>query len=75
MKPVSYFETIDEALKEVRERRLADAGEGLITKIENSPYGGFRVVSTPAELLVDEAADGLGTNYASRNPFLHSMVG
>lgn len=50
---VTYCKTIDEALKEVQRRKSASAAEGLVTRFEESPYGGYRVYSIDAELFIE----------------------
>lgn len=50
-----YCKTIDEAFKEIA-RRKRDA-DGVITRFEESPYGGYRVYSLPADVLVDDLVD------------------
>lgn len=54
----SYAQTREEADEEVRRRRRDPAFAGYITKVETSPYGGFRVRSVSAEWIVDGLIDG-----------------
>lgn len=55
----NYFKTRSEAEREAtRHRRASDLG-GMITKIAPSPYGGFRVRSIAAELVVDSLTGDL----------------
>lgn len=55
----SYYKTRHEADQEVRCRRRDPNAEGMITKVSPSAYGGFRVHSVSAELMVDCLVDGL----------------
>jgi hypothetical protein len=56
----SYFDRYADAMQESAHRRAnANAGD-LVTKVEESPYGGFRVRSVPADFYVDQIADGPG---------------
>lgn len=55
----SYYKTRHEADQEVRRRRRDPNAKGMITKVSPSAYGGFRVHSVSAELMVDCLADGL----------------
>ncbi len=48
-------DTFEEALAELHRRK--SAADGVITRLEESPYGGYRVYSTPVELLVDDLID------------------
>lgn len=50
---IFYCKTPDEAFKEVARRRSASGAEGLVTRFEESPYGGYRVYSTDAEMFVE----------------------
>jgi hypothetical protein len=54
----SFHDTMEEALEEVARRRADSQGKELVTRVERSPYGGFRVRSMPAEYYVDLLADG-----------------
>ena len=66
-----YCQTLDEVMKEVARRRKArgtDSDDALITKYEKSPYGGYRVYSIPADLIVDDLVDPLLPNMP-RNSF------
>lgn len=50
----AYFESLDEARQELRNRRLAQGGDiDFISRVERSPYGGFRVRSWPADIYMD----------------------
>ena len=49
-----YCDTIDAAFEEMRRRKTVSGTEGIITRFEESPYGGYRVYSVSAELYVDE---------------------
>lgn len=59
----SYFKTRHEADREAQRRRRDPNAKGMITKVSPSAYGGFRVHSASAELMVDGLVDGL--------PFVH----
>ena len=50
-----YCDTIEEAFTELRRRK--STAEGIITRLEESPYGGYRVYSVPVDLFVDDLAD------------------
>ena len=55
-----YCETFDEVIEEVTRRRKVrgtDTAGALITKYEETPYGGYRVYSIPADLVVDDLVD------------------
>lgn len=56
----TYHETLADAMKEASRRRSDPAGRDLVTKVDESPYGGFRVRSMPADFYVDQIADGPG---------------
>ena len=62
---VVYCKTLDDALKEVAKRRAGKA-EGVITRYEPSPYGGYRVYSIDAEILVDDLTDPVRPNVPLR---------
>lgn len=55
----AYFDDLKDALDEARERRASHRGEGMITRVDESPYGGYRVHSIPADFIVDLMADGV----------------
>ena len=48
-------------MKEASLRRTNPADHELVTKVEESPYGGYRVRSIPADFYVDQIADGPNT--------------
>ena len=50
-----HCDTIEEAFAELRRRKTT--AQGIITRLEESPYGGYRVFSVPVELFVDDLAD------------------
>ena len=50
-----YCDTIEEAFAELRRRK--SAAEGVITRLNQSGYGGYRVHSVPVELFVDDLVD------------------
>ncbi len=52
-----YCRTLDEAFKEVARRKRDAGADGVITRFEESPYGGYRVYSLPADVLVDDLVD------------------
>jgi hypothetical protein len=58
MFPDSFHKTMQEAMEEVARRRADPQGKEIVTRIQSSPYGGFRVRSLPADLYVDMLADG-----------------
>ena len=53
----SFHPNLSSAIAEMQRRRKEADTEQLITRIEESPYGGFRVRSVPAEFVVDHLAD------------------
>ncbi len=53
----TFHKTLSAAMAEVKRRRAQGRAELLITRIEESPYGGFRVRSFPAEFMIDDLAD------------------
>jgi hypothetical protein len=53
----SFCDTLTAAMAEVDRRRSQNRGEQMITRIEDSPYGGFRVRSFPAEFIVDSVSE------------------
>jgi len=52
----TFHKTMAEAMDEVARRRAQS--KDLVTRIERSAYGGFRVRSMPADYYVDMLADG-----------------
>jgi hypothetical protein len=54
----TFHKTMREAIDEVARRRSDPSGKGLVTRIETSPYGGYRVHSMPADYYIDMLADG-----------------
>ena len=54
----AYYDTQEEALEEVRRRRSSVGDDALLTRCERTGYGNWRVVSVPAEFVVDTVADG-----------------
>lgn len=56
----AFFETYHEALREAQ-RRKAALGDPMITRIEESPYGGYRVWSMPTDVYVDLLSENLPT--------------
>lgn len=54
----SFHKTMSEAVAEAARRRANPALKDVLTKVEPSPYGGFRVRSYPADLFIDQLADG-----------------
>ena len=58
---VVYCDTLDDALKEVAKRRAGKA-KGVITRFEPSTYGGYRVHSIAADILVDDLTDPVRPN-------------
>ena len=59
-----FADTFQDRLADARveaDRRRADKnGYDLVTKVETSPYGGYRVRSMPADYYVDRIADDPG---------------
>ena len=54
----SFHERFAEAMAEAARRRAAPQADELVTRVERSPYGGFRVRSVPADFFVDQLVDG-----------------
>jgi hypothetical protein len=54
----TFHERLLEAMNEASRRRADPEGKGFVTRVERSPYGGYRVRSLPAEFYVDQIADG-----------------
>jgi hypothetical protein len=54
----TFHKTMREAMDEVARRRADPQGKELVTRIDRSPYGGYRVRSMPADYYVDMLADG-----------------
>ena len=54
----AFFPTLDQAQKELSRRKSGGGGE-VMTKIDRSPYGGYRVRSVPVELYVDMMTEGM----------------
>ncbi len=47
----------DAAFEEINRRKAMQGTESIITRYEESPYGGFRVYSMSAEVFVDDLVD------------------
>ena len=61
MFPDAFFDGFTEARKELERRQLLSAqGEATISKMEESPYGGFRVWSMPTDVYIDLLSEGFG---------------
>ena len=56
------FKSFIEAADAARGERPANSANGLTTETEASPYGGYRVVTEPADLVIDDLTDGPNTN-------------
>ena len=54
----AYYDTQEEAFEEVRRRRAAVSDDAMLIRCERTGYGNWRVVSVPAEFVVDSVADG-----------------
>lgn len=52
-KGFGHFDNFEDAYAEAQRRRVADAGDELIIRVEPSPYGGYRVRSLPTELVIE----------------------
>jgi len=68
----AYFDDLKEAIEEARHRRARHT-EGVITRVQRSPYGGYRVRSMPAEFVVDLMADGIPLPWERRQPELKEI--
>ena len=51
--PDTYVDTMEEALDEVAKRRMGSAAADSLTRIVESPYGGFRVFSVSRTLAIE----------------------
>ncbi len=54
----TFHRTMTEAMEEASRRRANPVFKDFLTRVEPSPYGGFRVRSFPAELFIEQLADG-----------------
>jgi hypothetical protein len=54
----TFHDTIAQAMEEVARRRSDPQGKELVTRVERSPYGGYRVRPMPADFYVDLLSDG-----------------
>ena len=54
----SFHETMADAMREASHRRSNPIFREFLTKVEPSRYGGYRVRSYPADLFIDQLADG-----------------
>jgi hypothetical protein len=59
----SYHDSLDDALREAHNRKVGE--ESVLTKVEESPYGGWRVRSISAEFALDLMADSSAMQSAS----------
>jgi hypothetical protein len=55
----TFHDTYAQAMEELERRRANPQGKDLITRIDTSPYGGFRVRSMPADLWIELATEGM----------------
>ena len=53
------FDTYLQASKAAARRRTQNATNGLISRVEKSPYGGYVVRTRPIEMLVDPELRGI----------------
>lgn len=59
-----YCQTYDEAMKEVKRRKLSPEGQNMLHRIVNSPYGnGYIVRSIDPEFYCESIIDGPGFNF------------
>jgi hypothetical protein len=58
----AFFETYAEAMREAQHRKMT-LGDPIITRIEESPYGGYRVWSMPADVYIDLISENLPTSH------------
>jgi hypothetical protein len=56
----TFHDRIADAMAEAANRRADPRSSGMITRVETSAYGGYRVRSMPADFVVDQLADGPG---------------
>jgi hypothetical protein len=50
---VLYFSKEADAWAEANRRRVSETSEHMVTKVAQSPYGGYMVYSVPADLYLD----------------------
>lgn len=58
MLPDFYCKTYEEAAEELRRRKASPAGQDMVHRILDSPYGGYRLQSQDAELYFELLAEG-----------------
>lgn len=66
---VAYFDKLEQALEEKQKLKALSAGAEIIARIEKSPYGGFRLISLPIDLMLDSLeakTPALGVPYLSQ---------
>jgi hypothetical protein len=56
----TFHDHLADAMKEANRRRAEPGARDLVTRVDESPYGGYRVRSMPADFYVDQIADGPG---------------
>lgn len=55
--PDSYCVTWDEAIQEATERRTTPVAEDAVTRVDRSPYGGYRVYTVSLTMAMEFFAD------------------
>lgn len=50
-----HCDTLEKAFAELHRRK--GIAEGVITRLEESPYGGYRVYSVPVDVFIDDLVD------------------
>ena len=53
-----HCDTAEEAMEELRRRKAAHKTPTMVHRMEHSPYSGYTVRSTDADIYVDELVDG-----------------
>lgn len=56
----TFHDRLSDAMTEAARRRADPSARDLVTQVGESPYGGYRVRSMPADFYVDQIADGPG---------------
>lgn len=54
---VAYFDDEEDARKEVQRRKISASGNEILVKMLSSGYGGYKVISIPIDMLLDQIID------------------
>ena len=55
--PDGYYDSIEEAYEESRRRKASPPADDAVTRVVESPYGGFRVFTISMEFAIDVLGD------------------